>query len=31
VRYSPSDHALFEAIVKSIRFETKNSLPPKED
>ena len=31
VRYSPSDHARFEAIVKSIRFEAKNPPPAKED
>ncbi len=31
VRYSPSDHALFEAIVRSIRFEPKDPPPGTED
>jgi hypothetical protein len=31
VQYSAKDHALFEAIVKSIRFEAKTPPPAKED
>jgi hypothetical protein len=31
VQYSAKDHALFEAIVKSIRFEAKSPPPAKED
>jgi hypothetical protein len=31
VQYSERDHALFEAIVKSIRFEAKSPPPAKED